>query len=69
MTLAGKADRDSFAALEHAKARDGVILVQLTVTQGNDSAQALYERCGFVRRGPFGDYQADPLSVFMEKRL
>ena len=39
------------AALEHAKARDGVILVQLTVTQGNDSAQALYERCGFVTFG------------------
>lgn len=39
------------AALDHAKARDGVILVQLTVTQGNDGAQALYERCGFVTFG------------------
>ena len=29
----------------------------------------LYERAGFVRREPFGDYQADPLSLFMEKRL
>jgi putative acetyltransferase len=32
-------------------------------------ALALYERFGFVRCGPFGDYQPDPLSVFMEKRL
>ncbi|MEH6435346.1 GNAT family N-acetyltransferase [Massilia sp. DD77] len=29
----------------------------------------LYERAGFVRRAPFGDYRPDPLSVFMEKRL
>jgi putative acetyltransferase len=32
-------------------------------------AIALYERFGFVRCGPFGDYQPDPLSVFMDKRL
>jgi putative acetyltransferase len=32
-------------------------------------ALALYERSGFVRCAPFGEYQADPLSVFMEKRL
>jgi ribosomal protein S18 acetylase RimI-like enzyme len=39
------------AALEHAKGRDGVKLVQLTVTHGNTAAQALYERCGFVQFG------------------
>ena len=51
------------AALEHARARKGVSLVQLTVTQGNGTAQGLYERCGFVPYGlePFaialaGDY-------------
>lgn len=38
-------------ALEHAKARDGLRVVQLTVTHGNAAAQELYERCGFV---PFG---------------
>jgi putative acetyltransferase len=32
-------------------------------------ALGLYERWGFVRRGPFGDYAEDPLSVFMEKAL
>jgi putative acetyltransferase len=28
-----------------------------------------YERAGYRRRGPFGVYPDDPLSVFMEKRL
>lgn len=32
-------------------------------------ALRFYERAGFLRRGPFGDYWDDPLSVFMEKRL
>jgi ribosomal protein S18 acetylase RimI-like enzyme len=34
-----------------ARSRPGVMLVQLTVTEGNLSAQALYQRKGFV---PFG---------------
>ena len=53
------------AALEHARKRPEVRLVQLTVSQGNDTAQNLYERCGFVPFGlePFaidvgGDYVA-----------
>jgi len=29
----------------------------------------LYERAGFVRGEPFGDYRPDPLSLFMEKNL
>lgn len=32
-------------------------------------ALALYARAGYTRCGPFGDYRADPLSVFMEKQL
>lgn len=32
-------------------------------------AQRLYERAGFVRCGPFGDYREDPYSVFMTLRL
>lgn len=38
-------------AMGYAKERPGVLVVQLTVSQGNQAAQALYERCGFV---PFG---------------
>jgi len=33
------------------------------------AAHRLYERHGFVKCGPFGDYQANKTSVFMEKRL
>ena len=29
----------------------------------------LYERLGYRCRGPFGDYPADPMSVFMEKHM
>jgi putative acetyltransferase len=32
-------------------------------------ALSLYERFGFVRCEPFGEYKEDPFSVFMEKRL
>jgi putative acetyltransferase len=30
-------------------------------------ALMLYERLGYLRRGPFGDYPDDPHSVFMQK--
>jgi GNAT superfamily N-acetyltransferase len=32
-------------------------------------AIGLYERCGFQRIGPFGEYRLDPLSLFYEKRI
>jgi putative acetyltransferase len=32
-------------------------------------ALKFYERSGFYRRGPFGDYPDHPLSVFMQKPL
>lgn len=37
--------------LDHARARPEVTLVQLTVTDGNAAARALYERFGFVAFG------------------
>jgi ribosomal protein S18 acetylase RimI-like enzyme len=45
------------AVLAEARSREGIRLVQLTVTDGNESAQRLYERHGFV---PFG---IEPLAV------
>jgi ribosomal protein S18 acetylase RimI-like enzyme len=39
------------AVLEEARGREGVKVVQLTVTHGNAAAQALYERCGFTTFG------------------
>jgi RimJ/RimL family protein N-acetyltransferase len=45
------------AALEYARERAGVMVVQLTVTEGNGPAEALYASCGFVRFG------VEPLAV------
>lgn len=32
-------------------------------------AIGLYERFGFARRAPFGEYVEDPLSIYFEKRI
>jgi len=45
------------AALAEARAREGLKLIQLTVTAGNDAALTLYQRCGFVQFG------LEPLAV------
>src|SRR5208282_321533 len=45
------------AALAEVRARPGVRVLQLTVTQDNQDARSLYERCGFV---PFGE---EPLAI------
>jgi putative acetyltransferase len=44
-----------------------VIRLETGVSQHN--ALALYERAGYQRIGPFGDFYDDPLCVYMEKRL
>ena len=45
----------------------GMLYLETGVLQ--HAAMAFYERIGFRRRGPFGDYRDDPTSVFMEKSL
>ena len=50
-------------------AMSGLRVLKLETGIHQPEAIALYERFGFVRCGPFGDYQPDPLSVFMEKQL
>ncbi|MBT1156385.1 GNAT family N-acetyltransferase [Aminobacter anthyllidis] len=57
------------ADLEARTVEAGHTLLRLETGIDNREALALYERKGFVRRGPFGDYREDPLSVFMEKQL
>lgn len=47
----------------------GVAVLRLETGLYQPEAIGLYERCGFQRIPPFGAYQADPLSVFYEKRL
>ncbi len=51
------------AALQQARQRRGTRLVQLTVTDGNEAARSLYERCGFVQFG------LEPLAVAVEDRF
>jgi putative acetyltransferase len=47
----------------------GLSVLRLETGIHQPDAIALYERAGFVRCAPFGDYAADPLSIFMEKPL
>jgi GNAT superfamily N-acetyltransferase len=58
--------------LEHlaAYARERhVRLLRLETGIYQTAAIGLYERSGFQRRAPFGDYHADPLSLYYEKPL
>lgn len=47
----------------------GVPLLRLETGIYQTEAIGLYEQSGFQRIPPFGDYQADPLSLFYEKRI
>lgn len=57
------------ARLEAEALAEGCTLLQLETGPLQPQALALYARSGYERRGPFGKYADDPLSVFMEKRL
>ena len=47
----------------------GIALARLETGPSQPEALGLYRRLGYVEREPFGAYVADPLSLFMEKRL
>jgi GNAT superfamily N-acetyltransferase len=53
---------------DHARSQ-GVPRVRLETGAMLTAANRLYERAGFYRIPPFGEYQEDPLSHFYEKRL
>jgi putative acetyltransferase len=60
--------RAILAAIEEALCgRVAVLRLETGVRQ--PAAIRLYEGAGYHRRGPFGSYRDDPLSVFMEKPL
>jgi ribosomal protein S18 acetylase RimI-like enzyme len=69
MTVATTARRSGFgrrlvlAVLAHARSLETLRLVQLTVTEGNSTAQALYERCGFEVFG------VEPLAIAVDGAL
>lgn len=61
--------RALLAFLEGAAVERRCTLLRLETGVLQHAALAFYERAGYARRGPFGNYGPDPLSVFMEKRL
>ena len=55
--------------LENHARQHGVNLLRLETGIWQEDAIRLYERFGFARRGPFGEYKVDPLSVYFEKQI
>jgi putative acetyltransferase len=62
----GKAILDRLAG--HARGRQARLL-RLETGIYQKEAIGLYERWGFLRRPPFGEYKVDPNSVYFEKAL
>ena len=61
--------RQLLAFLEEQVRQRGVMLTRLETGVYSHDAIRLYERMGYVKIEPFGDYWDDPLSVFYEKQL
>jgi GNAT superfamily N-acetyltransferase len=53
---------------EYARRKDADLL-RLETGIYEVEAIGLYERFGFKRRGPFGDYVEDPMTVYLEKKI
>ena len=53
--------------VDHARSKD-VDLLRLETGIYEVEAIGLYERFGFQRRGPFGEYVDDPMTVYLEYR-
>ena len=53
---------------DHARGQQ-ITVLRLETGIYQTEAIGLYERMGFQRIGPFGEYRLDPLSVFYEKRI
>lgn len=56
-------------ALEAAAAQAGCRMLMLETGPYQPQALGLYAALGYERRGPFGSYRDDPLSVFMHKTI
>ena len=56
-------------ALEVEARGRGLPLMRLETGEDSPDAIGLYTRLGYARRGPFGTYEENGSSVFMEKRL
>jgi len=56
-------------ALEQHLSSSNIMLCRLETGPSQPESIGLYESLGYCHRPPYGDYKADPLSVFMEKAL
>lgn len=61
--------RAVLAMLEAEADRSGCKLLKLETGPFQPEALGFYAQSGYERRGPFGKYTDDPLSVFMQKRI
>lgn len=61
--------RAILARIESEAQREGLRVMRLETGNRQNEALGLYRSAGYVDCGPFGEYQPDPLSHFMEKRL
>jgi putative acetyltransferase len=61
--------RAILGCIEEQAGREGLRLLRLETGIHQTEAIALYKSMGYSDCTPFGDYQEDPLSRFMEKRL
>lgn len=61
--------RRLIAVLESRALDSGCKLLTLESGPYQHEALALYSSAGYERRGPYGDYTDDPLSVFMQKKI
>ena len=55
--------------IESLASRNHIRLLRLETGVSQPASTSLYESLGYQRIGPFGEYKADPLSIFMEKSL
>ena len=61
--------RKLLVLLESRAINSGCKVLMLESGPYQHEALALYASAGYERRGPFGDYTNDPLSVFMQKHI
>jgi len=55
--------------IEETARREDVRVIRLEAGTQSTAALTLYRRYGYRERGPFGSYQADAFTIFMQKRL
>lgn len=61
--------RSLLRAVEAAAVTRKIRLIQMEVGIRNTDGQSLYRRAGYRERGPFGSYEASPISLFFEKSI